>query len=136
MNQTHSTQRRLLKDACVGGLMEKQIQKTHNPAAATWYYKEEPVAQNNKAWRTPLRPEPVLRLTGKVKRIQERHGTTISTCRRTHPMNGSRLLHGLENPWKTTWRSKGRFECEFGYLGNVHEYPLFEQQFISEKTMA
>ena len=24
--------------------------------------------------------------------------------------------------WKTTWRSYGWFECEFGCLGNVHEY--------------
>ena len=34
----------------------------------------------------------------------------------------SRRLHGQENLWKTTWRSCGRFECEFGYFVNVHEY--------------
>ena len=32
-------------------------------------------------------------------------------------LHGSRLLHGQENLWKTTWRSYGRFECEFGYFG-------------------
>ena len=35
---------------------------------------------------------------------------------------GSRLLHGPEDLWKTIRRSSGRFECGFGYLGNVHEY--------------
>ena len=35
---------------------------------------------------------------------------------------GSRLLHGEENLWKTTWRSYERFELEFGYLVNVPEY--------------
>ena len=35
---------------------------------------------------------------------------------------GSRLLHGQDDLWKTTWRSCGRFDCELGYLVNVHEY--------------
>ena len=34
---------------------------------------------------------------------------------------GKHLLHGQENLWKTTWQSYGRFECELGYLENVHE---------------
>ena len=41
----------------------------------------------------------------------------------THiPLYGRRLLHDQGNLWKTTWRSYERFGCEFGYLGNVHEY--------------
>ena len=36
-------------------------------------------------------------------------------------LHGSRLLHGQEDLWKATWRSDGRFACEFGYLGNVYE---------------
>ena len=32
---------------------------------------------------------------------------------------GSRLLNGQV---KSTWRSNGRFKCEFGYLENSHEY--------------
>ena len=35
---------------------------------------------------------------------------------------GSSLLHGQENPRKTSCRSYGKFECEFDYLVNVHEY--------------
>ena len=38
--------------------------------------------------------------------------------------SGSRLLHGQEDLWETTWRCYGWFECEFGYLGNVHEFHL------------
>ena len=37
-------------------------------------------------------------------------------------LHGSCLLHGQEDFWKKTRRSYGRFECEFGYLENVHEY--------------
>ena len=40
----------------------------------------------------------------------------------TYPLHGSRLIHGRENIWKTTWRSCGRFEWELGYLEKVHEY--------------
>ena len=55
------------KDAYLGGLMEKQrrnpshqeeeeedSEDSDNPAAETWYYKEELVAQNSKAWGKPL----------------------------------------------------------------------------------
>ena len=38
------------------------------------------------------------------------------------PFCGSRLFHGQDSPWKTTWRSYKRFVCEFGYLANVREY--------------
>ena len=63
---------------------EENSEDSDNPEAGTWYYKEESVAQNNKAWGNPLHTEPVLQFTRKVKRIRKRHGTTISTCRQTH----------------------------------------------------
>ena len=75
-----------LKDAYLGGLMEEQrgdpshqeeedSEDSDNPAAGIWYYEEEPVAQNNKAWgKPPLHTEPILQLTWKVKRILKRHG--------------------------------------------------------------
>ena len=61
---TASTSQVRLKDAYLGWLMEEQrgdpshqeegnSEDSDNPAAGTWYYKEEPVAQNNKAWETP-----------------------------------------------------------------------------------
>ena len=60
-----STSRVRPKDAYLGGLMEKQrrdpshqeeedSEDSDNPAAGTWYYKEELVAQNNKAWEKLL----------------------------------------------------------------------------------
>ena len=62
---TESTSQVRLKDAYLGGLMEgqrgdpshqedKNSEGSDNPAAGTWYYKGEPVAQNNKAWGKPL----------------------------------------------------------------------------------
>ena len=33
---------------------EEDSEDSDNPAAGTWYYKGEPVAQNNKAWEQPL----------------------------------------------------------------------------------
>ena len=60
-----STSQVRLKDAYIGGLMERQrgdpshqeeeeSEDSDNPATGTWYYKEEPVAQNNKAWEEPF----------------------------------------------------------------------------------
>ena len=54
-----------LKDAYLGGLMEKQrrnpshqeeedSEDSDNPEAEIWSYKREPVAQNSKAWEQPL----------------------------------------------------------------------------------
>ena len=53
------------KDAYLGRLMEMQrwdpshreeedSEDSNNPEAETWYYKEEPVAQNSKAWVNPI----------------------------------------------------------------------------------
>ena len=60
-----SSSRVRLKDAYLGGLMEKQrgnaphqeeqgSEDSDNPEAEIWYYKEEPVAQNSKAWGQTL----------------------------------------------------------------------------------
>ena len=126
-----STSQVRLKDAYLGGLMEEQrrdpshqeeenSEDSDNPAAGTWYSTGEPVAQDNKAWGNPLHTEPVLQLTRKVERIRKPHGTTICIYRRTHRTTWK--LHGQEDLWKTARRSYARFECEFGYVVNVHEY--------------
>ena len=84
-----STSQVRLKDASLGGLMERQrwnpshqekedSEDSDNPEAETGYYKGELVAQNSKAWGQPFAQK--------------------------------------------TWRPNERFECEFGYLGNAHEY--------------
>ena len=60
-----STSQVRLKDAYLGGLMEKQrgdlshreeedSEDSDNPEAEAWYCKEQPVAQNSKAWEQPL----------------------------------------------------------------------------------
>ena len=60
-----STSQVRLKDASLGGLMEKQrwnpshqeeedAEDSDNPEAEVWYYKGELVAQNSKAWEQPL----------------------------------------------------------------------------------
>ena len=82
----------------------------------------------------PLHTEPVLQL--KVERVRKRHVEPLSPFFAGYiAQHGSRLLHGQGNLWKKTWRSYGRYECDFGYLGECSWIPLFEQQFISEKTM-
>ena len=142
-----STSQERLKDAYLGWLMEEQrgdlshlkeeenSEDSDNPAAGTWNYKEEPVAQNNKAWWNPLHTEPVLQLTGKAKRIRKRHGTTAFKYRRTHrttwksssPWSGGSMENRKAIPWQI-WMWIWLFgECSW--------IPLFEQQFISEKTM-
>ena len=130
-----STSQVRLKDAYLGGLMGKQrgdpshqeeedSEESDNPEAGTRYYKGkqvtvEPVAQNSEAW-VQLHTEPVLQLTRKVKRIQKRHGTTTSKYLQTHPIIWKPSSPWSGNPWKTTWRSCERFECEFGNVVNVH----------------
>ena len=59
-----STSQVRLKNAYLGGLMEEQwrdpskqeedSEDSDNPAAGTWYYQGELVAQNNKVWGKPL----------------------------------------------------------------------------------
>ena len=84
--------------------------------------KRNPLPKTVKLGSNPLHKEPVLQLTRKVKRIQSDMRPLLPNVAEHIPLYGSRLLHGQENLWKTTWRSYESFECEFGYLMNVHEY--------------
>ena len=127
-----STSQMRLKDAYFGGLMEKQrgnpshqeeedSEDFDNPEAEIWHYKGEPFAQNSKVWRQPL-AHGASSSVGK----ESQKDTEATWNRYLQISHGGRLLHGQENLWKIIWRSCGRFECEI---------PLFEQQFISEKTL-
>ena len=100
-----STSQVRLKNAYLGGLMEEQwrdpskqeeehSEDSDNPAAGSWYYQGEPVAQKIVCGRTLLHTEPVLQLTRKVKRVRKRHGTTTSKYRQTHP-----ILWKPYSPW-------------------------------------
>ena len=126
-----STSQVRLKDAYLGGLMEKQrgdpshqeeedSEDSDNLEADTLYYKGE--SQNNKAWVQTL-------AHGASSSVdQESQKNTEATW--DHYLHLSpdtshykeAVFSVVRNLWKTTWRSYGRFECEFGYLGNVHEY--------------
>ena len=137
LNEAHLTQRRRLKcDSRVHTLAgwwrssvgTRRIKKKKNQKTLTILRLRPGIAKNTllpkivKLGSNRLHTDSVLQLTRKVKRIQKRHGTTISTYRRTH-----RTLWKPSSPWsgksmETTWRSCGRFEYEFGYLVNVHEY--------------
>ena len=46
---------------------------------------------------------------------------------------GSRPLHGQEDLWKTTRRSYGRFDREFGYLGMLMNTTLQEAVHLERK---
>ena len=83
----------------------------------------------------PLHTEPVLQLTGKVERVRKRNGTTTSTYRRillivwkpSSPWSGKSTENHLAIPWKIWMWIWLLWECSW--------IPLFEQRFISEKTM-
>ena len=123
-----------LKDAYLGGLMEKQredpshqeeeedSEDSDNPAAETWHYKEESVVQNSKAWGQSLADRTSSSVDQEILKNTEATWAPPPKIAGHIELFGSRLLHGQENLWKTTWRSYGRVECEFGYLVNVHEY--------------
>ena len=150
LSQTHSTQRRLLKCdermhtlagwwKCSGEtrrIEKKKIQKTPTilrltPGTTKWNL----LPRKAKLWGTPLHTEPVLQLTKKIKRIRKRRGTTISTYHGTHrtiwkpssSWSGRSMENHLAILWKIwlwTW-----------LFGECSWIPLFEQQFISEKTV-
>ena len=129
-----STSQVRLKDAYLGGLMEEQggdptHQEEENSedldylAAGTWCCKGELVAQNNKAWGKPLcTRSQFFSWPGKPKECGSDVGPLSPHLAGHIALHGSRLHHGQEDRWQTTRRSYGIFECEFGYLVNVHEY--------------
>ena len=138
-----STSQVRLKDAYLGGLVEKQrgdpshqeeedSEDYDNPEGGTWYYKGEPVTQNSEAWENLLHTEPVLQLTKKVKRIQKRHGTTTSKYRQTHrtmwkppsPRTGKSVEDNLAILWKI-WMVIWLF-------GESSWIPLLEQHVLSD----
>ena len=99
--------------------------------AKTWYYTHRILLPKTiKLGSNPLHTEPVLQLTRKVERIRKRHGTTISTYRRTHRTTWK--PSSQENLWKTTWRSYGRFLNVNMAIWRMFMNTLFEQQFISD----
>ena len=106
---------------------KKKIQKT--PKIPTILRLEPGTTKRNLLAKTPklrgntLHTEPVLQLSRKVKREYGSDVEPLSPHIAGHiALYGSRVLHGQVDLWKTTWRSHGRFKCEFGYLANVHEY--------------
>ena len=147
-----STSQLRLKDAYLGGLMEKQrgnpslqeeqnSEDSDNPEAEIWYYKGKQVTVNSlpktvNLVRNLLHTERVFQLTRRVKKDTEATWKHLSPNIVTHiPLCGYRLLHGQGNLWKTTWRSYERLGCEMGYFGNVHECHLSSSGSKSEKTM-
>ena len=85
--------------------------------------------------RSPLYTEPVLQLTRKVKRIQKRLGPLPPHVAEDIPLYGSRLLHGQENLWENNLAIPWKIWMWFWLFGECSWIPLFEQQFISGKTM-
>ena len=107
---------------------EEDSEGSDNPEAEIWYYKGKqvsgkPAAQNSKAWRQPLAQGASSSVDHECeKNTGSDMGPLPSNIAGHIAPHGSRLLHGQENLWKTTMRFHGRFECEFGYSENVHEY--------------
>ena len=121
-----STSQVRLKETYLGGLMEKQwgdplhqeeedSEDSDNPAAGT-------CCPNSKAWgQPPCTRSQFFSWPGKSKECGSDVGPLPPNIA-GHIALLEGLLHGQENLWKTTRRSYGRFECEIGYLANVHEY--------------
>ena len=102
---------------------EEDSEDSDNPAAGTWYYKEELVAPKQKSlYTTPAHGASSSFDKESQKGYRSDMGPPPPNVAEHIPFFGSRLLHGQENLQKTTWRSCERFECEIGYLENVHEY--------------
>ena len=107
-----------LKDAYLGGLMEKQrgnpshqeeedSEDSDNLEAEIWYYEgKQPFAHG---------------ASSSVDKESQDMQTLPPNIATQIPLYGSRLLHGQGNVWKKTRRSYERFGSEFGYLKNVHE---------------
>ena len=115
---------------------KKDSEDSDNPAVGTWCYKGELVAQNNKAWEKPLAHG----VSSSVDQEESKeHGSDMGPL----PPNiaghialqGSSLLHGQPDLWKTTRRSYGKICLWIWLFGDCSWIPLFKQQVISEKTM-
>ena len=93
---------------------EEGSEDSDNPAAETWYYKEEPVAQNSKACGKP-------RAHGASSSVdQESQKNTEATWDHyllTSP-NTSRVLEAVFSLVRKIYGKP----LGFGYLENVHEY--------------
>ena len=113
----------------------RKFRRLSNPAAGTWYFKEEFVAETIKLGRTPLHTEPVLQLTRKSKEYGSDMGRPSAHIAGHIALYGSRLLQwsgrSMENHLAILWKI---WMC-FGLFGECSWILLFEQQFISEKTM-
>ena len=101
---------------------EEDSEDSDNPEAEIWYYKGEPVAQNSKAWRQS-------RAHGASSSVDKSKG--YRSDMEPLPPNIAEHIHPIR--WKPSSPMSGKFmednlailwkiECEFGYLGNVHEY--------------
>ena len=90
-----------------------------------------------KLGRSRLHNEPVLRFTvWKSKEYGSDIGPLSPQIVGHIDQHRSHLLHGHEDPWKTTWRSHGRFEGEIWLFVEYSWISLFKKQFISEEKCA
>ena len=134
------------KDAYLGRLMEMQrsdpshreeedSEDSNNPEAETWYYKEEPVAQKSKALGNSLAHGASSSVDQENQKIRKRRGTTISTYYRAHRTiwkpSSSWSRRSVENHFAILWK----IWLWTWLIGACSWIPLFEQQFISEKTV-
>ena len=134
-----STSQVRLQDAYLGGLMAKQrrnpshqeeedSEDSGNPEAETWYYKEEPVAQNSKAWEQPLA-----------------HGASSSVDKESQKDTEATWNHNLQISPNTSHDMEAVFSMVRKIYGrqpgdptrdfNVNFAIFFEQRFISQETM-
>ena len=125
-----STSQVRLKDALLGGLMEEprrdrshqeeeKSEDSGNSAAEAWFYKEELVAQNRKAWEQPLTYGASSSIDQESKEYGSGMGPLFANIAGHIALHGSRLLHGQEDLWKTTRRSYVFTDSPlFGKIGN------------------
>ena len=101
-----STSQVRLKDAHLGGFMEEQrrdpshqeeenSEDSHNPAAGTWCYKGEPVAQSNKAWGNSLAHGASSSVDEESQKNTE--ATWDHTVKSTSPVTENHYKNGYEN---------------------------------------
>ena len=133
-----STSQVRLKDAHLGGLMEKQqgnpshqeeedSEDSDNPEAENWDYKSEPVARNSNAWEQPLAHganSSIDKESQKDTKATWKHHLQISP-NTAFPWSGKSMANTI--PWK--------FWSWIWLFGECSWIPLFEQRFISYRNM-